>query len=179
MLTYQPPSEELVEALVVLVRYVHVVEDARAGAAAAATGGGGASPTSGPLAALAHVGVAGLSSVSGGRGVAASNGGVRQPGLAGGGGMPRGAGPLAPAQQGRAPWLPETPIKTPPPPPPRLAAPPASLVVRGVSASPAVQAVSRKVYRQLRWGVGSAGLLAQSQRCIHRATSGHEATPLL
>jgi hypothetical protein len=57
------------------------------------------------------------------------------------------------AQATRAPWLPETPVKTPPPPPPRLLLPPGPVVAAcGHSSSAAVQAMTRKVYRQLRCG---------------------------
>ncbi|KXZ52315.1 hypothetical protein GPECTOR_10g947 [Gonium pectorale] len=135
MLAYQPPSEELVEALVVLVRYVTVVEPADGGGARAASGAAAGSSGGGVL----RPGIGG--------GVLSSGGGASAGRAAGSG---RGAVQLQPAQAGRPPWLPETPVKTPPLPPPRLLVPPTALVVQGSSASAAVQAVSRKVYRQLR-----------------------------
>ncbi|KAG2439532.1 hypothetical protein HXX76_004885 [Chlamydomonas incerta] len=164
MLTYQPPSEELVEGLVALVRYVFCVEQAADGGA-----GGGSGAAAGRVPAAGSGGML----ASGGGGAAAAMGlttprqtgggaagglGMQVLGSAGrslggaagggrGGALP---GPVVPAQVGRAPWLPETPVKTPPPPPPRLLVPPAALAVGGASASPAVQAVSRKVYRMLR-----------------------------
>ncbi|KAG2445175.1 hypothetical protein HYH02_008643 [Chlamydomonas schloesseri] len=150
MLTYQPPSEELVEGLVALVRYVFCVEQAADGGAAAA--------------AASRVPAAGSGGMLASGGGAAAAMGLTTPRQNGGGaaaGLVMGSAgrslggaaartPPAPAQVGRAPWLPETPVKTPPPPPPRLLVPPAALAVGGASASPAVQAVSRKVYRMLR-----------------------------
>ncbi|PNW82237.1 hypothetical protein CHLRE_06g278126v5 [Chlamydomonas reinhardtii] len=163
MLTYQPPSEELVEALVALVRYVFCVEQPADGgsAAAAAAGrvpaaGSGGMLASGGGAAAAAMGLTTPRQTggggAGGLGMQVLGSGGRSMGGAGAGGRGGGVlpGPVAPAQVARAPWLPETPVKTPPPPPPRLLVPPPALAVGGASASPAVQAVSRKVYRMLR-----------------------------
>ncbi|GIL77653.1 hypothetical protein Vretifemale_7145 [Volvox reticuliferus] len=140
-LTYQPPSEEIVEGLVALVRHVHVIEpDARH--ASPGLGIGGRSPGAGASASSAAASAVATIRSSGG-GAGHQSGG----GASGGSGM---ALKLQPAQAGRSPWLPETPIKTPPPPPQRVLNPPTALLVHGSSATPAVQAVSRKVYRQLR-----------------------------
>ncbi|EFJ53110.1 hypothetical protein VOLCADRAFT_127384 [Volvox carteri f. nagariensis] len=164
MLTYQPPSEELVEGLVALVRYVHVVEQDPTQPWAGPSGTGGRSPVAigmSPSSAAASAAAAVRSSV-GNVGRRASGGGNG----CGFGGIPQRPPQfqLQPAQVGRAPWLPETPVKTPPPPPPRLLMPPTALLVQGNSATPAVQAVSRKVYRQLRrafsqWPPGSPNSL--------------------
>ncbi|GLI62983.1 hypothetical protein VaNZ11_005840 [Volvox africanus] len=135
-LTYQPPSEEIVEGLVALVRHVHVIEpDIRLGIGGRSSGAY-VSPSS-----AAGSAVATIRSSSGGAGHQS------------GGGAGSGSGmalKLQPAQSGRPPWLPETPIKTPPLPPQRVLNPPTALLVHGSSATPAVQALSRKVYRQLR-----------------------------
>ncbi|GLC41058.1 hypothetical protein PLESTB_000948000 [Pleodorina starrii] len=155
LLTYQPPSEELVEGLVALVRYVHVIEqDARQPGPGQSLGGrspAGASAAQTPAA-----------PGSAGAGARSAPGSAGRHGSGGGGGPPRLV--LLPAQAGRPPWLPEVPVKTPPPPQQRLLVPPTALQVHGSSASAAVQAVSRKVYRQLRralsqWPAGSPNSL--------------------
>ncbi|KAG2501874.1 hypothetical protein HYH03_000372 [Edaphochlamys debaryana] len=151
MLTFQPPSEELVEGLVALVRYVHVAEPMEGvayGSGSAAAGGAGSSRGGG---------------APGSAGRLPGGGSAAHGGRAGSSRAPP-AGSLTPAQVGRPPWLPETPVKTPPPPPPRLLVPPTALVLAGNSAGAAVQAVSRKVYRQLRrafsqWPAGSPASL--------------------
>ena len=116
VLSYQPPSEDLVEALVQLVRYVTVVEDAPR-----SVGGAGPAPRS------------------------ASSGG--------GGAAPAAPIPVShPVQSAAFSWLPESPVRTSPPVlTPRLTAPlPAGTVLASPSSSPAVQAMSRKLYRFLR-----------------------------
>ena len=117
VLSYQPPSEDLVEALVQLVRYVTVVEDAPRSV------GGGAVPAPRSV----------------------SSGGV--------GAVPAAPLPASrPAQSAASSWLPESPVRTSPPLlTPRLTAPlPAGTLLAGPSSSPAVQAMSRKLYRFLR-----------------------------
>ena len=117
VLSYQPPSEDLVEALVQLVRYVTVVEDAPS----RSVGGGG--------------------------------GGTRSASSGGGGVAPAAPIPAShPAQSAASSWLPESPVRTSPPvPTPRLTAPlPPGTLLAGPSSSPAVQAMSRKLYRFLR-----------------------------
>lgn len=116
-LSYQPPSEDLVEALVQLVRYVTVVEDVPRGAVPPRSGGPG-----------------------------------------GGGVVPAPIPVPRPAQQplsAASSWLPESPLRTSPPVlTPMLTAPlPAGTLLAGPSSSPAVQAMSRKLYRFLRWGM--------------------------
>lgn len=134
-----------------LVRYGHVVEG----------GCGGASSTSGPLAALAHVGVACRSSAICGR---CSGGEIRWCTAAGVHLRRRNATPLSPAQHSRALWPPESSIKLRPP-PPRLMAPPILRVVRGMRASPAVQVVHGKAYRKAMSQL-SGGSLAEEAACV-------------
>lgn len=102
VLSFQPPGEELVEALSQLVRYIHVLEEPEHPASRATHGGAG---TQGPR--------------------------------------------FRPAQ-GRDLWLPDAPVRTMTAATGRGAAPMQGHMLLGAPASPAVQAVSRKLYRFLR-----------------------------